>query len=65
MTTRDRDTAEPETEFSLGYVVDEHAVAEAILRRLRASSMLISPKVVHPLPLGVEEDGPAAGDDLP
>jgi len=47
------------------YAIDEHAVAEAIMRRfgLRASDVLIAPQAVDPSVPGVEHDEPAAGRD--
>ena len=47
------------------YVVDTHAVAEAMLRRGGLSSLvLISPKPADGPPVGVEQDDPAAGADV-
>jgi hypothetical protein len=47
------------------YVVDTHAVAEAMLRRGGLSSLvLISPQAGDVTPLGVEQDDPAAGADV-
>jgi hypothetical protein len=50
------------------YVVDEHAVAEAMLARLggrrAGSSMLVSRESLHRRPAGSHEDGAAPRDDL-
>jgi hypothetical protein len=47
------------------YVVDPHAVAEAMLSRpLRASLVLEAPQALERLPGGVQQDEPRAGPDL-
>jgi hypothetical protein len=49
------------------YVIDEQAVAEAIIRRRREraiSRVLVSPEAVHDLSAGSEEHGSAPGRDL-
>ena len=50
------------------YVVDEHAVAEAMLTRLGGrrggSSMLVSREPVDRRSAGSDEDGSASGGDL-
>jgi hypothetical protein len=46
------------------YVVDEHAVAEAVLRRWRGSPMLVAEQAGDRTPVLADEDGPLAADDL-
>lgn len=46
------------------YVVDPHAVAEAMLRIGDWSAVLEAPHALERLPGGVEQDEPRAGPDL-
>jgi hypothetical protein len=47
------------------YVVDAHAVAEAVLRRGGLSSLvLVSPQPADGAPVGVEQDDAAPGADV-
>ena len=45
------------------YVVDPHAVAEAMLKRLR-SGVFVAPEVVDRPAVAPDEEKPLAGDDL-
>ena len=46
------------------YIVDEHAVAEAMLARLGGSSMFVSRETLDRGSAGSREDGAAPGGDL-
>jgi hypothetical protein len=46
------------------YVVDTHAVAEAMLRRAAPLLVLVAPQPVHGAPLRVEQDEAAPGADV-
>ena len=46
------------------YVVDAHAVAEAVLRRWLGSPMLVPEQPVDGAPVRADQDEPVTGDDL-
>jgi hypothetical protein len=49
------------------YVIDEHAVAEAVLRRWRRapSAVLVPAQPLDRAAVGSDQDEPAPGDHLP
>jgi hypothetical protein len=68
MTRKERNSTVGGAADRAGYVVDEHAVAEAILRRClqaRASSGVFVPaNLLDLFPALAEEDRAGSGDDL-
>ncbi len=65
---RGKSTRASRTPTASGYVVDEHAVAEAILRRLRGacrhSDVLVAGQSVGDGAVGAHQDNAATGADL-
>ena len=65
MSTSSKDALARQIELG-EYVVDVHAVAEAMVQRaaLADSAVLVAPQALHRTPVGAEQDEAAAGDDV-